>query len=70
MSINTLVNIDLKALSATFCSRDTGVYLLNIFVDFSRSDQWCSYVKYPYMQKTCDVAEMAILAKKIGGKSA
>ena len=23
-----------------------------------------------YMQKTCDVAEMAILAKKIGGKSA
>ena len=26
---------------------------------------WCAY-----MQKTCDVAEMAILAKKICGKSA
>ena len=25
---------------------------------------------YSYMEKTCDVAGMAILAKKIGGKSA
>ena len=27
-------------------------------------------IQYPYMEKTCDVAETAILAKKIGGKSA
>ena len=29
-----------------------------------------SDIPWPYMQKTCDVAEMAILAKKICGKSA
>ena len=45
--------------------RDEGSIADLVLVFFVQLVHW-----YPYMQKTCDVAEMAILAKKIGGKSA
>ena len=37
---------------------------------FSRAESGSRGVFLAYMEKTCDVAGMAILAKKIGGKSA
>ena len=58
------------------CSLKPFMLLLNpflyVFVDMTCVNcvLWASIVWHPYMQKTCDVAEKAILAKKNCGKSA